>query len=106
MRLCISIIAFIAFSILEACGKDWVQSEINANRRTRMITKAISSSTTELKSCYQSIMQDQIDYYQRFREDMKNEKEFCDSRGQWYRERNVYDTEGKIIAQEIVKLER
>ena len=106
MFLYFCIAAFIAFSILEACGADWVQSEINASRRTRMITSAISSSTSELKSCYQNLWQEQIDYYKRFREDMKNEKEFCDEHGRWYRERNVYDSEGKIIAQEIVALER
>jgi hypothetical protein len=37
---------------------------------------------------------------------MKNEREFCDEHGRWYRERNVYDSDGKIIAQEIVALER
>ena len=106
MFLYLGIVLFVASCFLEACGADWIQSEINADRRARMITGAISSSTSELKSCYQNLFQDQIDYYQRFREDMKNEREFCDEHGRWYRERNVYDLDGKIIAQEIVALER
>ena len=106
MFLYLGIVLFVASCFLEVCGADWIQSEINADRRARMITGAISSSTSELKSCYQNLFQDQIDYYQRFREDMKNEREFCDEHGRWYRERNVYDSDGKIIAQEIVALER
>lgn len=106
MFLVVCVMALIAFIILEACGKDWVQSEKNADRRARYIAGAISNSASEITSCYQRISQNQIDYYEQMRKDLQKEKEFKDEHGRWFRKRFIYDTNGNIIAEEIVGIER
>lgn len=106
MFLMFCIAMFVVFCIVEASGADWVQEQILANRRTNAIISAINSSTSDITSCYERIWGEQVDYYKRFSEDMKNEKEFCDEHGRWFRERMVYDSEGKIIAKEVIGIER
>ena len=106
MVLLIGILIIIASVILEACGKDWVQHEKNADRRARYIAGAIHSSTSEITSCYERIMGQQIDFYEKMSEDLKKEKEFQDDHGRWFRQRFVYDDKGNIIAQEIIGIEK
>lgn len=106
MFLIFCIVMFIVFCIIEASGADWVQEQIYANRRTNAIISAISSSTEEVTSCFERISGQQINCYKRLSEDLKNEREFKDEHGRWFRERMVYDLEGNLIAKEIVGVER
>jgi hypothetical protein len=106
MVLAISVIVIIIAVLAEADGMDWEQEQRNADRRTRAIIGAIHSSTSEITSCYSRIAGEQIDYYKRFSEDMKNEREFKDEHGRWFRERMVYDSEGRVIAKEVIGIER
>lgn len=106
MFLMACIAGFIVFTILEACGKDWVQSEKNADRRARYIASAVSDSTSEIKSCFQQISEESIDYYEKMRKDSEREVEFSDEHGRWFRKRFIYDSNGNIIAEEIMGIER
>ena len=100
------IILLIVSLILWASGKDWEASEHNADRRTRAIISAIGGASSEITSCYSKIAGEQIDYFERLHEDLQKEIEWKDSRGQMCRKRMIYDTEGKIIAEEIVRIEQ
>ena len=103
------IVWFILFLIsvcLWASGKDWEQSERNAFIRTEATISAINNASSEITSCYQNIMAEQVDYFERLLEDTENEKEFQDSNGRWFRKRLIYSPEGKVIAEEIIGVER
>ena len=105
MFLLICVIGMFVSLIVWACGKDWEASERNASIRTDRIVSAIHSSTSELKSCYSRITEQQIDYFDRFHEDMEKENEFCDEHGRWFRRRIIYDPDGKPIAEEVIGIE-
>ncbi len=96
----------IVFLVIWASGKDWEASERNADRRTRAVISAINGAGSEITSCYNRILAEQVDYFERFHEDMQKETEWKDSRGQMCRKRMIYDAEGKVIAEEIVRIEQ
>lgn len=100
------IILFVVSLILWASGKDWERSERNADRRANSIVSAIRKTGAETTSCYSNIMSEQIDYFERLHEDLQKEIEWKDSRGQMCRKRMIYDNEGKVIAEEIVRIEQ
>ena len=100
------VILLIISLILWASGKDWESSERNADRRTRAVISAISKTSAEVTSCYSNIVSEQTDYFERFHEDMEKERTWRDNRGQMYRKRIIYDTEGNVIAEEIVRIEQ
>lgn len=100
------IILLIISLALWASGKDWERSEHNADRRTRAIISAIGEASSEITSCYNKIAGEQIDYFERLHEDLQKEIEWKDSRGQMCRKRMIYDNEGKVIAEEIVRIEQ
>lgn len=100
------VILLIVSLVLWASGKDWEASERNADRRTRAIISAIGGASSEITSCYNKIAGEQINYFERFHEDLQKEIEWKDSRGQMCRKRMIYDTEGKVIAEEIVRIEQ
>ena len=91
---------------LWASGKDWETSERNADRRTRAIISAIGGASSDITSCYDRIMNEQTDYFERFHEDLQKEIEWKDTHGQMCRKRMIYDSEGKVIAEEIVRIEQ
>lgn len=100
------IILLIIFLVIWASGKDWEASERNADRRTRAVISAIRGTGSEITSCYNRIMDEQVDYFERFHEDMQKEAEWKDSHGQMCRKRMIYDAEGRVIAEEIVRIEQ
>ena len=100
------IVLMIVFLVIWASGKDWEASERNADRRTRAVISAISRAGSEITNCYSRIQAEQIDYFERFHEDMQKEVEWKDSRGQMCRKRMIYDAEGRVIAEEIVRIEQ
>lgn len=97
---------FVVFCIVEASGADWVQGQRNADRRTRAIIGAIKDSSSSITDTQRNIWEEQIDYYERFSEDLQNEREFKDEHGRWFRERMVYDNEGRVIAKEVIGIEK
>lgn len=106
MVLVLCVVAFIVFSIVEADGADWVQGQKNADRRTRQIINAIHSSTDKINECSRLIWDEQKEYNKQFLESCSEDKHFQDSHGRWFRERLVYDSEGRIIAKEVVGIEQ
>lgn len=110
MGLMLGIVIFIVFSIVEACGKDWVQAQKNADRRTRQIVNAIRSSTSSVTDCSKSIWEEQkrmmIEQENKQYNNVDEITHFQDSHGRWFRERLIYDCEGRIIAKEVVEIEQ
>lgn len=106
MFLVICIVLFVIFCITEASGRDWERGQINADTRTEHIVSAIYGACDEIKSEYKYSQQDQVDYFERFKEDTEKEQEFQDEHGRWFRKRLVYSPEGKVIAEEVVGVER
>lgn len=106
MFLIVCIILFIVFCVVEASGRDWEQGQINASARTEHIISAIYGACDEIKSEYKYAHQDEIDYFERFKEDTEKEAEFQDEHGRWFRKRLIYSPDGKVIAEEVVGVER
>ena len=105
MVLAVCVIIFFLSCWVEASGKDWEMGQWLAERRANRIISAISGASHEITSCYTSLFHDQIDYWDRFRQDMEKEKTFQDSHGRWYRKRLVYGSDGNLIAEEVVEIE-
>lgn len=105
MVLAISIIIFFVSCILEACGKDWEMGQWLAERRTDRIIDAIGGASREITSSYTYCTQEQIDYWERFHDDMENEKEFKDNHGRMFRERLIYGPDGQVVAKEVIQIE-
>lgn len=110
MILILSIVAFIFFCFVEADGKDWVQGQRNADRRARDIINAIHSSTTSITNCNKNIWEAQkqmlIEQNNEQYEGVDEITHFQDEHGRWFRERLVYDSEGRIIAKETIGVEQ
>ena len=110
MILILSIVAFIFFCFVEADGADWVQGQKNADRRTRQIINAIHSSTSAVTDCHKNIWEEQkkilIDESNKQYKDVDEITHFQDEHGRWFRERLVYDSEGRIIAKEVIGVEQ
>lgn len=106
MVLVLSIVAFIFFCFVEADGADWIQAQKNADRRTRQIVDAIYSSSKEITSCSRQIWNEQMEVNKKLLEGCEEDKHFQDSHGRWFRERLVYDSEGRIIAKEVIGIEQ
>lgn len=104
MSIVVLVILFIVFSIVKASGEDWERGQYLSDRRTKAIISAIYGASDEITSEYRYSNQDQIDYFERFNKDTENEKVFKDNHGRYKRERLVYDTEGNIIAKEIIEV--
>lgn len=100
------IILFIVFSIVEASGKDWELGQILSEHRTNRIISAIGRVSDEIKSSYEYVSREQIDYFERFHKDMEKEDEFQDQHGRWFRKRLIYSPEGQVIAEEVIGIER
>lgn len=105
MVLAVCVIIFFISCYAKASGEDWEMGQWLADRRTDRIISAIGGASKEITSSYEYIAQEQIDYWERFREDMKNEKEFQDSHGRWFRERLIYGPDGQVVAKEVVQIE-
>lgn len=110
MILILSIVAFIFFCFVEADGKDWVQGQRNADRRARDIINAIHSSATSITNCNKNIWEAQkqmlIEQNNKQYEGVDEITHFQDAHGRWFRERLVYDSEGRIIAKETIGVEQ
>lgn len=102
--------AFIFFCYAEASGKDWIQSQRNADRRARAIISAIHSNTKTIASCNKNIWEEQkqmmIEEENKKYQDVDEVTHFQDAHGRWFRERLVYDSEGRIIAKEVIGVEQ
>lgn len=85
--------------------KDWEMAQFLADLRTDRIISAIGSASNEITSSYSYYAQEQIDYWERFHEDMENEIEFQDSHGRMFRERLIYGPDGQVVAKEVVQIE-
>lgn len=105
MLLYIGIIIFWVSCIGTAFAKDWKIGQWLAEDRTNRIISAIGDSSKEITSSYEYLFREQIDYWERFHEDMENEKEFKDNYGRIFRERLIYGPDGKVVAKEIVQIE-
>lgn len=110
MVLLIGLGIFFVGCILEACGIDWVQGQLNADRRTNEIIGAIRSGTSRIVDCNRNIWEEQkrltIDLHNKQFEDVDEITHFQDSHGRWFRERLIYDNDGKIIAKEVIGVEQ
>ena len=105
MVLAVCVIIFFLSCYAEASAKDWELGQWLAERRADRIISAIGGASHEITSTYTSLFHDQIDYWDRFRQDMEKEKTFQDSHGRWYRKRLVYGSDGNLIAEEVVEIE-
>ena len=106
MILILGIILLVASSYMIASGKDWEQEQRNADRRTRQIVSAIGGASEEITSCYQNVMREQTDFFERFYKDTEKELEFQDEHGRWFRRRLIYGTDGEVVAEEVIGVER
>ena len=110
MGLIIGLAFFVFFCYVEADGIDWERGQRNADRRTREIIGAIHSSTTSITECHKNIWEEQkmvlIEEQNKQYEDVDEITHFQDAHGRWFRERLVYDSEGRIIAKETVGVEQ
>lgn len=106
MFIALCIILFVIFCIVEASGRDWEQGQINAYDRAEKIISAIYGASDEIKSEYKYTYQDQLDYFERFKEDTEKEETFQDNHGRWFRKRLIYGPDGNVVAEEIVGVER
>lgn len=110
MVLILSIIAFIFFCYVEADGIDWERGQRNADRRTQEIIGAIYSSTNAVLGCNRNIWEEQkrmaIAEHNKQYEDVDEITHFQDEHGRWFRERLIYDSDGKIIAKEVIGVEK
>lgn len=110
MFLIVCIVLFVVFCIVEASGADWVQEQIYANRRASAIIDAINSSTNAITSCNRNIWEEQkqalIDKQNQQYKDVDEITRFQDEHGRWFRERLIYDSEGRIIAKEVIGVEQ
>lgn len=110
MGFLIGLALFVIFCIVEADGIDWERGQRNADRRTRAIIGAIHSSASSITSCSQNIWEEQkrlmIEEHNKQYADVDEYKRFQDSHGRWFRERLVYDNEGRIIAKEVIGVEQ
>jgi len=104
MFLLVSIIALIAFCIVDSMDKRFYEGERYAEMRTSDIISAIESSSYDITSCAKNISREEIDFYERFNKDTENERVFRDNYGKYKRERLVYDGNGNVIAKEIVEV--
>lgn len=110
MFLIVCIVLFVVFCIVEASGADWVQEQIYANRRANAIIDAIHSSTDTITSCHRNIWEEQkqaliAEQNQQYK-DVDEITHYQDEHGRWFRERLIYDADGKIIAKEVIGVEK
>ena len=105
MFLAVCGILFFISCYVYASGKDWEIGQWLADWRTDRIITAIGGASEEITSSYKYAAQEQIDYWERFREDMKNEQAYEDSHGRMFRKRLVYGPNGDVIAEEVVQID-
>lgn len=110
MILLFGLAVFLFFCYVEADGIDWERGQRNADRRTREIIGAIHSSTSTITECNRNIWEEQkrlqIEEHNKQYEDVDEVTRYQDAHGRWYRERLVYDSEGRIIAKETIGVEQ
>ena len=73
MILLVCVILFVVFSIVEASGKDWELGQILSEYRTNRIVSAIGRASDEIKSSYEYVSREQINYFERVHKDMEKE---------------------------------
>ena len=105
MVIVVCVIIFFLSCYAKASAEDWEMGQWLADLRTDRIIDAICGASHEITSSYSYYAQEQIDYWERFHEDMENEKEFKDDHGRYFRERLIYGPDGQIVAKEIIQIE-
>ena len=103
LAVCVILMCLSCYAI--ASGKDWEMGQHLSDLRTSRIINAIGSASHEITSSYSYYAQEQIDYWERFHEDMENEKQFQDNHGRMFRERLIYGPDGHVVAKEVVEIE-
>lgn len=105
MILAVCVIIFFLSCYAKASGEDWEMGQWLAERRADRICDAIYGASHEITSSYSYYAQEQIDYWERFHDDMENEKQFQDNHGRMFRERLIYGPDGNVIAKEVIQIE-
>lgn len=105
MFIAVCVIIFFLSCYAKTSGEDWEMGQWLADLRTDRIIDAIGSASHEITSDYAYYAQEQIDYWERFHDDMLNEKEFQNSHGRLFRERLIYGPDGNVVAKEVVEIE-